>query len=180
MGGVSTILCMLPDEKIAFAVLANANNDLAGQPPLPNIIRDAIIAALVPAVPRTATAAAPSASSSPVSSLAGTWQGSVHSWSADIPFTLEIKADDDVHAQLGSQLKTLLSRASLKNGYLTGVMNGDIGTEDANRTKYVLSLSLKLRGEILNGGITAISTSEKRVGNALTHWVELMRIAPSK
>ena len=180
MGGVSTILCMLPDEKIAFAVLANANNDLAGQPPLPNIIRDAIIAALVPAVPRTATAAAPSASSSPVSSLAGTWQGSVHSWSADIPFTLEIKADDDVHAQLGSQLKTLLSRASLKNGYLTGVMNGDIGTEDANRTKYVLSLSLKLRGEILNGGITALSTSEKRVGNALTHWVELMRIAPSK
>ena len=174
MGGVSTILCMLPDDKIAFAVLANASNDLAGFPPLPNIIRDEIISSLVMSLPRTATTAVPS-STTPVLTLFGTWKGIVHSWSSDLPFTLEIKTDGDVHAQLGSQLTTLLNRAAFKDGYLTGVMNGDIGTKDANRTKYILSLSLKLRGEILNGGITAISTSEKRVGNALTHWVELKR-----
>ena len=36
-------------------------------------------------------------------------------------------------------------------------MAGDIRTEDANRTRYILGLSLKLRGDVLNGGITALS-----------------------
>ncbi len=172
MGGVSVILCLLPDAKIAFVVLANANNDLAGQPPLPNIIRDEIIAALLPPVPRAAATPPPVSSSA---KLIGEWRGYVHTYKAGLPFTLEIKADDDVHVQLGDQLKTLLNRFSVKGDYVTGVFNGDIGTEDANRTKYSLNLSLKLRGNVLNGAMTALSLPGKRVGNALTHWVELKK-----
>jgi len=72
-------------------------------------------------------------------------------------------------------LKTLLDRTQFKDGYLTGSFSGDIGTEDANRTRYALSLSLKLRGNILNGAMTAQSLPGRRVGNALTHWVELKK-----
>ena len=172
MGGVSAILCLLPDEKITFVVLANANNDLAGYPPLPNIIRDEIIAALLPPVPRAAATPPPVSSSA---KLIGEWRGYVHTYKAVLPFTLEIKAHDDVHVQLGDQLKTLLNRFSVKGDYVTGVFNGDIGTEDANRTKYSLNLSLKLRGNVLNGAMTALSLPGKRVGNALTHWVELKK-----
>ena len=58
---------------------------------------------------------------------------------------------------------------------MSGNLTGDIGTEDANRTRYTLALSLKLRGDVLNGALTAQSLPGRRVGNALTHWVELKR-----
>jgi len=48
-------------------------------------------------------------------------------------------------------------------------------TEDANRRRYVLSLSLKLLGDVLNGAVTARSLPGKRVGNALTQWAELKK-----
>ncbi len=40
---------------------------------------------------------------------------------------------------------------------------------------YWLALSLKLRGDVLNGAITVISRPGKRAGNALNHWVELKK-----
>ncbi|HMV48331.1 MAG TPA: hypothetical protein PKD31_11300, partial [Blastocatellia bacterium] len=138
--------------------------------------RDEIIAALFPTATRAIANTPPAPSTfAPPAALCGQWKGTVHTWKADLSLTLEIKADGDIHAQLGTQLTMLLNRAAFQNGYLTGVMNGDIGTEDANRTKYTLNLSLKLRGDILNGGITALSLPGKRVGNALTHWVELKK-----
>jgi hypothetical protein len=179
MGGVSAILCLLPDDRIAFVVLANANNDLPGQPPLPSVIRDEIIAALFPGAPRAASPANAAASRpfTPPESLLGRWRGRVETWQGELPLTLDFQADGDVHARLGTQLTTLLNRPNFQDGSLTGVMSGDIGTEDANRTRYVLSLSLKLRGERLTGGITALSLPGKRVGNALTYWTELKREA---
>src|SRR5262245_34091626 len=64
-------------------------------------------------------------------------------------------------------------RVQFKDGYLSGSFAGDIGTEDANRTRYTLALSLKLRGNVLNGAMTALSLPSSRLGMALTHWVEL-------
>ena len=179
MGGVSAILCLMPDERITFVVLANANNDLPGQPPLPSVIRDEIIAALFPSAPRAAPTANPAASRpfAPPRSLLGRWRGRVETWQGGMPLTLDFQADGDVHARLGTQLATLLNRPGFQDDSLTGVMSGDIRTEDANRTRYVLSLSLTLRGETLTGGITALSLPGKRVGNALTYWTELKREA---
>ena len=177
MGGVSTILCLLPDERIAFAVLTNANNDLVGRPPLPSLLRDEIIAALLPPLarpPASPAAALPRAFAVPPS-LLGRWSGRVETWKGELPLSLEFQPDGDVHARLGSQLLTLLNRPVFENGYLTGVMSGDIGTDDANRTRYILNLSLKLRGDLLNGGMTALTVPGRRVGNALTFWTELKR-----
>jgi hypothetical protein len=111
----------------------------------------------------------------PSAELTGTWTGQVHTPRAPVNLTLEIKTDGDVHARLGTQLQTLLNRVALRDGYLTGTMMGDIGTEDASRTPHTLGLTLKLRGSVLVGGITAMSLPGRRVGNALTHWVELRK-----
>jgi hypothetical protein len=54
-------------------------------------------------------------------------------------------------------------------------MIGDIGTEDANRRPYHLHLDLLWRGEVLNGAVTAISVSEKRMGHAFSHFAELRK-----
>ena len=69
----------------------------------------------------------------------------------------------------------MLNNARFDGEYLRGGFKGDIGTEDANRTDYVLSLELKLRDDILNGSVTAITLPNVRLGNALTHWAELRR-----
>ena len=63
----------------------------------------------------------------------------------------------------------------LKDGWLTGRMQGDIGTNDANRRPYLLRSDLKLRDEILNGTLIAISPPETRLGNALSYWTELRK-----
>ena len=154
-------------------VLSNANSDLPFQ------VGGRIVAALSPQVARN-EAPRNQAPSEPVfkpsSELLGTWQGRVHTHErGGESFMLVFQPDGDIHARLGRQLRTLLNRVEFTDGYLRGSFTSDIGTEDANRRRYELLLSLKLRGDVLNGGITARSQG-KCPCNALTHWVELKKV----
>jgi len=181
MGGVSTILMLIPSEKIAVVALANSSS------PLPHQICREILSTMLPkyAENRTALekeqaekadkkqAAAPGFSPPP--ELVGEWSGSVHTYKGEIPITLWFKESGDVQVKMGNQLKTLLNDVGFKNGCLTGRMMGDIGTEDANRRRYHLHISLKLRDQVLNGPITAISLPGQKMGNALSHWMEVKK-----
>jgi CubicO group peptidase (beta-lactamase class C family) len=170
MGGVSTLLRLYPAEKLAIVVLSNASSNLPGQ------VMDRIAAVVAPETARSPGAQSqPPPDFKPSSELLGAWQGKVHTYKGELGFKLLFQPDGDVHAQLGAQLKTLLNRTQFRDGYLSGVFTGDIGTDDANRTRYSLALSLKLRGNVLNGAMTAQSLPGRRVGNALTHWVELKK-----
>jgi CubicO group peptidase (beta-lactamase class C family) len=181
MSGVSTILTMLPTEKLAVVVLANASS------PLPHLISQEILAALLPEYAENharreaqkkregESAQAPTPSFQTPPELIGKWSGNVHTYMGELPLTVWFKKSGDIHAQLGAQLKTLLNDVSFKNGYLGGRMMGDIGTEDANRKPYHLHVVLKLREQALNGVLIAISLPGQRLGNALSHWVELKK-----
>jgi len=170
MGGVATSLRLVPSKKIALAVLCNANNSL------PHDIADAVFRLLMPGwQPPVGAGAAPTREFRPGKELAGKWKGEIATYKASIPFSLDIRDDGEIVAQLGRQLRTLWSAASFRDGYLTGQMSGDVGTEDANRRPYVLQFSLKLRGGVLNGAATASSLPAQRAGNALTSWAELRR-----
>lgn len=172
MGGVATSLRLFPQDKIAIVVLTNSSS------PAPHLISEEIVAVLMPDAARKPVPQnqpSPEPVFKPTSELIGIWKGTVYTYKEEIPFTIEIKPDGDIHTRLGSQLRTLLNRVDFKDGYLTGLMMSDIGTEDANRTRYALSLLLKLRGDVMNGAMTAQSMPAKRVGNALTHWVELKK-----
>jgi CubicO group peptidase (beta-lactamase class C family) len=173
MGGVSTALRLFPAEKIAIVVLTNS-----GSHPLAGLTTDEIISVVIPEAARRAPPTplpGPEPMFKPATELIGTWKGSVYTYQREVPFVLEIKADGDVHARLGTQLQALVNRTNVRDGYLTGAMMGDIGTDDASRRAHTLSLSLKLRGDVLNGAMTALSLPGRRVGNALTHWVELKK-----
>ena len=63
----------------------------------------------------------------PTSELIGMWKGAVHTYKEEIPFTIEIKPDGDIHTRMANQLRTLLNRVDFKDGYLTGQMMSDIG-----------------------------------------------------
>jgi CubicO group peptidase (beta-lactamase class C family) len=181
MMGVTTRLMLVPSEKLAVVALANARCDL------PHVVAEEILSLLLPSygerrAAKLAEDKAKQAQSEtaqpgfqPPPELIGAWSGAVHTYQAEIPLILEFKDSGDVHAKLGDQLKTLLNDAAWIDGELTGVMMGDIGTEDANRQPYHLHAALRLRGDRLNGAIVALSPSNVQFGNALGHWAELTR-----
>lgn len=167
MGGVATTLNLYPADKAAIVVLANARAELVGR------VQQAILEALLPPLePRVSDGAGGPQTTPLPGPLAGEWRGAVHTYKGEIGFVLKFLPSGDVHVRLGQQLWTLLNDPRLSGGDLAGRFNGDIGTEDANRRPYVLALSLKHRGDALNGAVTALSTPGRRVGNALSHWVE--------
>jgi len=175
MGGVSTILVLIPSEKLAVVTLANSSSSL------PGLISKEILSVLLPeyaknrALLEAQQKQGENKTQKPVPEIIGEWSGSVHTYKEVVPFTLWFKESGDVHVQLGDQLKTLLNDVSFKDGYLEGRMMGDIGTEDANRRPYHLHVTLKLRGDVLNGAMIARSLPGRRMGNALSHWVELKK-----
>lgn len=181
MGGVSTTLMLIPSEKLAVVVLSNFSSSL------PDQISKEILSVMLPQYAkkrelsetqkrqREDKTQEPEPSFEPIPELLGKWIGSVHTYKGEMPLTFWFKESGDVHAQLGEQLKTLLNDVNFKDGYLEGRMMGDIGTEDANRRPYHLHLTLKLRENMLNGAVTAISLPGCRRGNALSHWVELFK-----
>ena len=186
MGGVSTLLMMVPEQHVVVVALVNSRSQL------PPLLADQILRIVLPdPAPKTESpkkdpeksAAATGESdgkkaSEPkqgLQSLVGTWKGKVHTYHGEPQLTITVKDSGDVHVQLGYQLETLLSGAKFEDGWLRGVFAGDIGTEDANRTKYRLVLEAKLRGDKLCGSLVAQSTEANRAGNALTQWVELKK-----
>lgn len=171
MGGVATTLRLIPSEKLAVVVLGNTSGAL------PHQISEQILAALLPnwRIPPSAPATSAPPSFRPPPGLIGTWKGVVSTYKADIPLTLEVRESGEAQAKLGDQLKMLLNDVTWENDVLSGRMLGDVGTEDANRRPYFLQFTLKLRGNLLNGSASAISQPGRRVGNALTQWVELKK-----
>ncbi|HQH74241.1 MAG TPA: hypothetical protein PK360_19345, partial [bacterium] len=111
----------------------------------------------------------------PIPALLGKWEGVVHTPDEPIPLTLEFQADGDAHALLAGQLETLLNDVSWKNGFLHGLMMGDVRMEEITRRPFLLELKLKKRGDVLNGSLTSLSQPEGRLGNALSCWVELKK-----
>jgi CubicO group peptidase (beta-lactamase class C family) len=178
MGGVATKLLLLPREGIAVAALANTGCQL------PYKIEGDILSVLLPGyaarlaerqAKKTGEAAnVPASEFQAVPELLGNWRGVVQTYKGTLPMELSFKPSGDIHARLKDQLWALLNDARLMDGRLSGKMLGNIGTEDANRRPYDLHLDLKLRGNVLNGSITAISLPT-RLGNALSHWVEVKK-----
>lgn len=184
MGGVNTLLRLIPSERLVIVALANACSRL------PFDFAEEATAALLPAyAERRAQGTAsgletePQQPFAPPRVLLGEWQGAVSTCRNDIPVTLTFFRSGDVHAQLGEQLKTLVNEPQAQENAFKGVLMGDIGTEDANRRPYLLHLDLTRRGRVLNGALVAITHLERdqggapgrRVGNALAHWIELKK-----
>lgn len=189
MGGVSTLLLVVPQHRIVVAALANAACSL------PHRAAEETLAVLLPefcarrkAVQEARKAEREAAKvDSPIfkpgKELIGTWSGAVETYSGSLPVSLRIKSTGDVHVQLGSQLTALVNEVKLRDGELKGIFIGDIGTEDANRRSYRLHLDLKLRGTTLNGCVIAVTHIEqgeggapgRRTGNALSYPMEVMR-----
>jgi CubicO group peptidase (beta-lactamase class C family) len=164
MGGVSTRLLLYPRENIAIVTLCNSSTTLSGE-----IAREIarVLGVDRPPSPSPAEASATLAKS--------VWRGKVETYSGNIPISIEIASPDRATIRLADQDPQNAVMRQSPNGFLTTRFRGNIGTDDANRTQYSLLLDVRIRGNVMNGGITAQSTPVKRPGNALTYWIELRR-----
>jgi hypothetical protein len=170
MGGVSTTLRLVPSEKLAVIVLCNSGSGV------PHRISDEILTAMLPRWRAGGSDGGPRPGRfEPPKELLGSWKGTFANYKAELPMTLRVFESGDIHAQIGGQMKMLWNGVRWQDGYLSGRMPGDAGTEDAGRRPHYLSFTLKLRGSVLNGAASALSQPGRRAGNALTQWVELKK-----
>lgn len=188
MGGVSTVVTLVPSEQIALVAFCNTHAIL------PQWARLEILAALLPKyAERKADAtstlikqALPPTEPLPDdirADLAGKWEGSVETYEESIPVTFDVSGDGEIKARLGSQLRALIDEVRWSGERMTGCMYGDLRTADARRRPGHLALDLRPRGDVIDGAITAMTdlvdgeggAPGRRAGNALSHWIRLER-----
>jgi hypothetical protein len=168
MPGVTTSLTLVPAEDIAVVVLSNSRGSL--EP-----VREAIMKTMLPRwnTPPRPTPQPVAFTGSP--QLVGTWRGTLQTYLADLPLELDFLPGGDIHLRLARQPAVLLNEVSFKDGLLQGRALGDIGLPDANRHRsYFLLVELKLRGDVLNGAVTAVDLGPRTL--ALGQWAELKRV----
>jgi hypothetical protein len=190
MGGVNTHLLLIPEQQLAIATLANACSDL------PYIVAAEIAATVLPGYaerlaayqaenpPSGEQAQSPEPTFAPPPELLGDWRGTVHTYQGDIALKLWCKESGDIHAQLGDQLRTLVNFAEFTNSTLGGRMLGTITTDDATRRPHEVYFDLKLRDQVLNGALYAVTpyqqgeggAPDKRPGYAIGYWAELSKL----
>lgn len=149
MGGVRTILRLVPSRDLVVAIVANGESDLTGQ------AADEMLAALAPDFPLD-----PGGRSRPPEALEvnGRWTGRIETYQGEVPLAVEIGEGFEA-----------------RGGRIFGIVDGDVGTEDAGRRPYRLHLDLALIDGRLEGAATAVSTvgEDERLGNALSYRVRL-------
>lgn len=185
MGGVQTFLRLVPEAGIVVALLTNSSRAMT--PTRESFVED-IVAVLLPEygralAERRAGAAAEAAAQvfEPPADLVGVWRGTLHTWLREDALALWCDPSGMVRVQIGEGLQTLVNDPALADGWLTGVMLGDINLPDVSRRRHNLHLDLRLRGEVLSGAIiaqalpVALGAPHGRVGNALSQWAELRK-----
>jgi CubicO group peptidase (beta-lactamase class C family) len=168
MGGVATVLWIIPSENVAIVALCNSQKLPPGR------VAAEIAKALLPKWKMAEPAPVPKPAPLP-RDLTGTWKGKLVTYASELPLELQVSESGQVLARVGRQMQMLVNDVRWEDGFLTGRLLSDIHTEDANRRPYFVALTLKLRGSVLNGAASAISLPGKRAGNALTSWVELKK-----
>jgi CubicO group peptidase (beta-lactamase class C family) len=191
MGGVRTILLLVPAEGVSIAILSNGGGPAYGDVGLTAIRALAVLAPDAgatleqewqEALPALTATADPEPTAELPSELLGEWSGEVHTYVRATPLVLRFRDSGDVHARLDTAPWSLVNTVTTKDGRLTGMFLGTIDTPDARRIRHDLHLDLTVRGDVLNGALIAITpfvpeggAPGKRVGNALAHWTELRR-----
>lgn len=180
--GVSALLVIFPDERIAVAALANTRFS-----ELIYTATDDVLDALLPdnkkmreSDPSMKPPTLPPFK--PAEELRGKWTGEIKTSSGTIPALMTFRPDGDVHVKLEGQLETSVNQLQFKDGKLTGRCQGTITTEDAMRHPHQLRLVLRHKGDVLSGTVHAQSSIDAQAKNlpkrdyfALASWMKLAK-----
>ena len=173
MPGVATVLRLIPSKRAVIVVLTNSAT------PLPHRIADEIEAVLVASKGIRDPGEHPAGPSAIPKELRGEWNGEVVTYKGSVPIRITID-DAGAKAGLGERSLTPMKGARMRDGFLTGVVSGDLGLEESRGRPVRLEVRLKPRGSELNGAITSFGegSAGKLPAGAVTQWVRLRRPVP--
>jgi len=175
MGGVSTVLRIVPALHVVTVVLTNGQTGLAG------VAANEALAALDSNFRRGLASARKrktSAKPKPIpASALRSWTGYVEVLDQRLPIELNLTAEPT--ATLNGRSAPIQDLA-FANGQITGSFEGVILSEEVTRYPYRLHLQLTPTRTRLSGAIVAITHRDvyggapgKRMGNALSFWADL-------
>ncbi len=174
--GTISRLTLIPEKNLAVAILCNAS--LPDEVALWKIEWEAF-SAMVPNFPeRPAIPEDKPSAFVPPRELVGEWQGTVQTYQGRVPMTLSVKSGQEISIALDGRtggpipITTALGPLAFQNGWLSGLFFGSIPTEDAKRSPHVVFLRLQLRGDSLNGTVSAVAVNQSF---ALPYWASLKR-----
>lgn len=151
MGGVRTILRLVPSHRLVLALLTNGEDDRLWQ--AADEMTKLLAPDLPPAPPHADQALAPE-------DLNGSWIAEVETWTGEVRMPFVVDESFRCHG-----------------GRLFGTVDGDLGTPDAARRPYRLRLDLGRENGDLVGAVSAISepAPDGRTGNALSSFARARR-----
>ncbi len=179
MLGVGARLTLLPEKNTACAVLTNASTGMQGTDLWD--VEWEILKAVVPGFPvaaeRGAPPAPPDAFAAP-DSLTGVWEGKVRAGGEELPAKLTVEKGGPVRLALAGQespaltAPTPLGSLRFRDGVLLAPFMASLKTADTARAPHILLLGVKLRGEKLDGSLSAVAMNQRF---CYSHWIELSR-----
>lgn len=179
MFGVGARLTLLPENNVACVVLTNAAPTMQGTDLWD--VEWEILKAVIPGFPEAPEVPArPSASDAfaPPDSLVGVWQGKVRVEAAELPAKLTVEKTGQVRLELAGQetaaltVPTPLGSLRFTGDVLIAQFMTGLKTADTARSPHILLLALKLRGEKLDGSVSAVAMNQHF---CFSHWIELSR-----
>lgn len=183
IAGVSTRLTLIPSENIASVLLCNGGNID------PWRIESEIFAALLPdyaeklqAEEKKTEEEKPQPSSFP-NSLIGEWGGKIKTYENELPVKMIFGQDNTASLELEGKtlsslnMKTPLGMMGFSNGVFKGLFYGNITTSDTAQAPHVIFITIKLRGDRLDGYAAAIAMDRNF---CLPNWIELTKVQEHK
>ncbi|WP_063780553.1 serine hydrolase domain-containing protein [Nonomuraea sp. SBT364] len=170
MGGVATMLVVVPELRLAACVLTNRTGAA---------VRDSVLGHLMgELVPGFTRASLPPPGGAPARETAipsGIWEGHVDTYTGSIPLILhvrngQVEASLDGNEPVAAQLVTATPEWDLRALFAV-----QLPTPDARANSPLLSLDLNQRDGVLAGAARSLKDGEQDgwLGNYLSHWCEL-------
>ncbi len=179
MFGVGARLTLLPEKNVACVVLANAASTMEGTDLWD--VEWEILKAVVPGFSEApGTPAPPPAPAAfvPPDPLVGVWQGRVRADNRDVPAKLIVEKSGQVRLELDGQesaaltVPTPLGSLRFSDNVLLAPLMAGLTTPDTARSPHLLLLALTLRGNRLDGSLSAVAFNQRF---CYPHWIDLAR-----
>jgi len=179
MFGVGARLTLLPEKNTACVVLTNAATGMQGTDLWE--VEWEILKAVVTGFPDAPEIPAPPAAAAafaPPDSLVGVWQGKVRADGTELPVKLTVEKAGQVRLELAGQespaltVPTPLGALRFRDGVLIAPFVASLKTADTARAPHILLLGVKMRGDKLDGALSAVAMNQRF---CYSHWIELNR-----
>jgi hypothetical protein len=164
MPGTVTRLALIPTENAAVAIMINNG---IGDAYAPWEIERETFAAMIPDLPRGPEIVEESEPAEPLpAALQGVWSGSIKTHQGDLPASLtigdgrEMELEIDGRKTVPIRVQSPLGRVRFTDGVFEAPFFGSIPTDDAGRSRHVLFLRLRKRGDTLSGVVAAVAMNQ--------------------